>query len=126
VVIVPEDVAGSYYHVSASFGPLLPDAGIYGNVSLPLPRDGCSAFTGGDPVAGTIALTVRAHPGRLNGFGVLRSKSVLYGAFVWARRALNHQKRRFPARAGARQLRLHPEGSQRAGRAGHWGGGQGC
>jgi hypothetical protein len=23
----------------------------------------------------------------------------LYGAFVWARRALNHQKRRFPARA---------------------------
>jgi hypothetical protein len=24
----------------------------------------------------------------------------LYGAFVWARRALNSQKRRFPARAG--------------------------
>ena len=38
-------------------------------------------------------------PGRLSGLGVSHSKSVLYGAFVWARRALNNQKWRFPARA---------------------------
>jgi hypothetical protein len=30
---------------------------------------------------------------------IFHSKSVLYGAFVWARRALNIQKQRFPARA---------------------------
>jgi hypothetical protein len=30
---------------------------------------------------------------------VFRRKSVFYGAFVWARRALNMQKRRFSARA---------------------------
>jgi hypothetical protein len=28
-------------------------------------------------------------------------ESILYGAFVWARRARKHQKRRFPARAEA-------------------------
>ena len=41
--------------------------------------------------------TVRALPGRLSGFSVPHSKSVLYGAaaFVWARRTLD----RFPARA---------------------------
>ena len=38
-------------------------------------------------------------PGRLSGLSVFHSKSVLYGAFVWARRALNDPKRRFPARA---------------------------
>jgi hypothetical protein len=31
---------------------------------------------------------------------------VFDGAFVWARRALNSQKRRFPARAGIRQAEL--------------------
>ena len=39
-------------------------------------------------------------------------KSVLYGVFVWARRALNSQKRRFPARAGRQEhavLRAGPE-----------------
>ena len=30
---------------------------------------------------------------------MFHSKSVLYGAFVWARRALNRPFRRFPARA---------------------------
>ena len=38
------------------------------------------------------APAVRARPNRFY-------KSVLYGAFVWARRALKHTKRRFPARA---------------------------
>ena len=41
--------------------------------------------------------TVRALPGRLRALSVFHSKSILYGAFVWARRALKHQKRRFPA-----------------------------
>jgi hypothetical protein len=44
---------------------------------------------------------VRARPGRLSGLSVSNSKSVFCGAFVWARRALNGQKRRFPAWAGA-------------------------
>jgi hypothetical protein len=33
-----------------------------------------------------------ARPGRLSGLSVLRSKSFLYRAFVWTRRALNGQK----------------------------------
>jgi hypothetical protein len=44
--------------------------------------------------------TVRARPGRLSALHVSHSKSVLYGVFVWARRALSSQKRRFLARAG--------------------------
>jgi hypothetical protein len=51
--------------------------------------------------------TVRARPGRLSAIGIFVCKSVLYGAFVWARRALNVQKRRFPARADARREPLH-------------------
>jgi hypothetical protein len=43
--------------------------------------------------------TVRARPGRLSALRVFHIKSTLYGAFVWARRALNSPKRRFPARA---------------------------
>jgi hypothetical protein len=35
------------------------------------------------------AATVRAAQGRLSGLSVSHRKSVLYGAFVWARRALN-------------------------------------
>ena len=38
-------------------------------------------------------------PGRLSALSVFYSKSVLCGAFVWARRALNSQKRGFSARA---------------------------
>jgi hypothetical protein len=51
-------------------------------------------------------------PGRLSAPSVFLCKSVLYGVFVWARRALNSQKRRFPARAvadrlgGAKELRV--------------------
>jgi hypothetical protein len=37
--------------------------------------------------------------GRLSALSVFLCKSILYGAFVWVRRALKHQKRRFPARA---------------------------
>jgi hypothetical protein len=44
-------------------------------------------------------LTVRARLGRLSALSVSVSKSGLYGAFVWVRRALNRPKRRFPARA---------------------------
>ena len=43
--------------------------------------------------------TVRAALGRLSALSVFLCESVLYGAFVWARRALNGRKRRFPARA---------------------------
>ena len=39
--------------------------------------------------------TVRAAQGRLSGISVFLCKSILYGAFVWARRALNGPKRRF-------------------------------
>ena len=45
--------------------------------------------------------TVRARPGWLSAPSVFLCKSILYGAFVRARRALNGRKRRFPARAGA-------------------------
>ena len=38
-------------------------------------------------------------PGRLSARSVSLCKSVFYGAFVWARGALNSQNRRFPARA---------------------------
>ena len=38
-------------------------------------------------------------PGRLSALSVFLCKSVFYGAFVWARRALNIQKRRLRARA---------------------------
>ena len=37
--------------------------------------------------------------GRLSALSVFLCKSVLYGAFVWARRAPNRRKWRFPARA---------------------------
>ena len=39
-------------------------------------------------------------PRRLSTLSVFLCKSVLYGAFVWARGALNSRKRRFPARVG--------------------------
>jgi hypothetical protein len=45
------------------------------------------------------AQAVRARPGRLSALRVSHRKLGLYGVFVWARRALNCRKRRFPARA---------------------------
>jgi hypothetical protein len=44
-------------------------------------------------------LTARARPGRLSTLSVLHQKSVLYGAYAWARRALNRPFRRFLDRA---------------------------
>ena len=45
--------------------------------------------------------TVRAAVGRLCALSVSHRKSILCGIFVWARRAPNIPKRRFPARAGS-------------------------
>jgi hypothetical protein len=58
--------------------------------------------------------TVRARPGRLSALRVFLCKSVFYGAFVWARRALNSPKRRVPARAvpGALSRRARPRSDQ--------------
>jgi hypothetical protein len=44
---------------------------------------------------------VRGLSGRLSGLRAFHSKSVSYGVFVWARRALNCQKLRFPAPPGS-------------------------
>ena len=52
--------------------------------------------------------TVRAIPGRLSAISVFLCKSVFYGAFVWARMALNSQKRRFLARAEVQALAILP------------------
>ena len=51
--------------------------------------------------------TVRARPGRLSALSVFHSESVFYGALVWVHRALNSQKRRFPARADTPASGLH-------------------
>jgi tRNA G18 (ribose-2'-O)-methylase SpoU len=48
----------------------------------------------------SVGCTVRAVPGRLSAISVFLCKSVFYGVFVWARRALSGPKWRFPARAG--------------------------
>jgi DNA topoisomerase-3 len=50
---------------------------------------------------------VRARPARLSALSVSHNKSVLYSAFAWARRALNSQKRRFPARAVGEVVEQH-------------------
>jgi hypothetical protein len=56
--------------------------------------------------------TVRGRAGRLSGLSDFHSKSIFYfyGALVWARRVLNSQGRRFPARA------VHRDGDGRHGR----------
>ena len=51
--------------------------------------------------------TVRAAPGPLSAISVCLLQSVFYGAFVWAHRALNRPKRRFPARAVLGDRRAH-------------------
>jgi hypothetical protein len=73
-------------------------------------------------------------PGQLSGLSVSHSKSVLYGTFVWARRVLNNQKRRVPARADVKRsstssVDARParpagtRGGRCAGRGGRGGGG---
>jgi hypothetical protein len=59
--------------------------------------------------------TVWAAQGRLSALSVFPTTPVLYGAFVWARRALNSRKRRFPARAGE-EPREHCRGHAQGGR----------
>jgi hypothetical protein len=55
----------------------------------------------------TTGVTVRALPGRSSALRVSHRESVFYGTFVWACRALNGRKRRFPARADAGPLGVH-------------------
>jgi hypothetical protein len=62
--------------------------------------------------------TVRARPGRLSAHSVSHSKSILYVAFVWARRALNRPKRRFPARAVMQPRAVRHSDCNRSGPAG--------
>jgi hypothetical protein len=68
-----------------------------------------------------VSCAVRATPGRSSALRVFLCKSGFYGAFVRARRALTHQKRRFPARAGDLRRRLvaarRLHGGWQAGRA---------
>jgi hypothetical protein len=64
---------------------------------------------GGDAVdtAGADAFASRdIRPGRWGRLSFSLCKSIFYGAFVWARRALNGRKRRFSARAVARASAL--------------------
>ena len=58
--------------------------------------------------------TVRAAHGRLSALSIFLCESVLYGAFVWARRALKSPKLWFSARAGSeRRGRCCPAGPGR-------------
>jgi hypothetical protein len=71
-----------------------------------------TVYGGGTAAAGgSGGFTVRARLGRLSALSASYSKSFLYGALIWARRALNSAKRWSPARAvggrlggGLRQL----------------------
>ena len=44
----------------------------------------------------------------MGALSVFHSESLLRGTFVWARRAANNQKRRFPARAVRASVRAEP------------------
>jgi LSD1 subclass zinc finger protein len=57
-----------------------------------------------------VVATVRAAQGLLSALTVFLCKFVLYGVFVWARRALNSQKRRFPARVVRAEARSGARG----------------
>jgi hypothetical protein len=60
VVLEPLDIAGVYYHVTATFGPqTYPGGGIAGNVTVPEPATGCSEPTNAEELAGTIVLATR-------------------------------------------------------------------
>ena len=60
VILDPQDIAGTYYHVTATFGPqTYPGAGVEGNVTVPQPPSGCSDLTGQPELAGTIVLATR-------------------------------------------------------------------
>ena len=53
------------------------------------------------PAGSMVFIHCPGRRGHLSAISVFLCKSVLYGTFVWARRVLNNQKRRFPARAVA-------------------------
>ena len=53
---------------------------------------------------GAEACCCPGRPGRLSALSVFLGKSVFYGVFVWARRALNSQKWRSPARVVAERF----------------------
>jgi hypothetical protein len=72
----------------------------------PRSRTAAARSCGQWPSSRARSTPARAHPGRLSALSVSRSKSVLYGAFVWAPKALNRRKRRFPAPPGS-QARGH-------------------
>ena len=57
----------------------------------------CNVDFGLRQVAASLDAAVRARRGRLSGLSVSLCKSIFYGAFVWARGALNRPKWRFPA-----------------------------
>jgi hypothetical protein len=94
--------------------------------------DWAAAFVSFDARAGLATLkqlamnsiaTVRAALGRLSALSVSLCKSIsgLYGAFVWARRALNSQKRRVSGPGRARSRRRSERGPWHRGlRAGTW------
>jgi tRNA wybutosine-synthesizing protein 1 len=59
----------------------------------------CALSLVGEPIIYPYISECPGRRGRLSTLSVFLCKSVLYGAFVWARRLPKHQKRRFPARA---------------------------
>ena len=81
------------------------DTALYGMEGDSVTVTCIDTYTGGGPWLCTTGgfvqgpATVRALPGRLRALTVLHSDSSLCGVFVWARRALNSQKRRVSARA---------------------------
>ena len=87
-------------HIAAEATKLIPDAHINNKTEgAPRALEGVAPETMGCGNPPSPLSTVRALPGRLSAFSVFLCKSILYGVFVWARRALNTLKRRFPARA---------------------------
>ena len=114
-------IVGSLWNYLLVTTPCLPrkleGANLYGRTQAPAGESGSTRSR----------VTVRALSGRLSGPSVPHSKSGFYGNFVWARSALNRQKRRFPARAasanrpkisGWRRHRHGRVGSAARGRAG--------
>ena len=98
-LIVRGIISASHYHIEN-----VAEMDSTGSTSFGNTNDDSHARTGSLSVIrenGTVVLnadnstettTVRALPGLLSAISVFLYKSVLYGAFVWARRALNSQK----------------------------------
>ena len=78
-------------------GTPLPEAQV--PISFAVTGDGELAAVGSGDPTDVSSFHCPGRPGRLSALSAFLIKSVSYGAFVWARRALNNQKRRFSARA---------------------------